>query len=120
MILNKFKRVFMGLAGTSILFVAIFLIIFPVLPVRPLLKIIKLCYFNSSEKLYHWFTQHSVFGSILDKKFVLSKKSFVFRTLLMLALLFGVMYFSDNLIIRLVSTVLVVCAILYNYYKTLK
>ncbi len=120
MLLNKIKRVVMGALGTQLLLIAIFLIIFPVLPVRPLLKLVKTCYFNSSEKLYEWFTGHSVFGSILDKKVILTRKSFYVRTVVLLILLYTVMYVSDYMLIRLVSTIFIVCTILYYYYKTLK
>ncbi len=120
MLLNKIKRVVLGIVGTQLLFIAIFLIIFPILPVRPLLKLIKICYFNSSEKLYDWFTNHRVFGNILYKKNILTKKNFLIRTGILLILLYIAMYVSGNTYIRLVSTVLILCGILYNYYKTLK
>ncbi len=120
MILNKFKRVFMGIAGTGVLFVAIFLIIFPVLPARPLLKFIKLCYFNSSEKLYEWFTNHSVFGYILDNKFILTKNRFIFRTVFAISILFVVMFLSENVVICVIATIIVIFTVIFNYYKTLK
>ncbi len=120
MLLNKIKRVIMGSFGTGLLLIAIFLIIFPILPVKPLLKLIKMCYFNSSEKLYEWFTSHSVFGSILDRKNTLTKKRFLFRTSLLVISLFSVMYISENMLIRIISTLLIVSFILVNYYKTLK
>ncbi len=120
MLLNKFKRVIMGIVGTQLLFIAIFLIIFPVLPVRPLLKLIKLCYFNSSEKLYDWFTEHSVFGSILDRKIIITRRQFSVRVVILLLVLFLVMFITENILLRIISTIIIVCGILYNYYKTLK
>ncbi len=120
MLLNKFKRVILGTLGTQLLFIATFLIIFPVFPVRPLLKLIKLCYFNSSERLYNWFTHHSVFGSILNRKNLLTRRRFFTISVTLVLLLFVVMYVSDNMLIRLFSTLFILCTIIYNYYKTLK
>ncbi len=120
MILNKFKRTFMGTTGTIFLMISIFLILFPIFPVRPLLKCVKLCYFNSSEKLYQWFVTHPVFGAILDKSGGLSKRQFLFRVIFLFMLLFIIMFFTQNFIVRLIATGAFVFSIIYYYYKTLK
>lgn len=120
LLLNKIKRMFMGTTGTVFLMISIFLILFPILPVRPLLKLVKICYFNSSEKLYNWFINHKIFGDILNKSYRISKKQFYFRTILFLLLYFLIMYFIVNVFIRMFCTMVFVFLVLYTYYKTLK
>ncbi len=120
MILNKIKRLFLGTTGTGLLMISIFLILFPVMPVRPLLKLVKLCYFNSSERLYGWLVNHPVFGAILDKSGGLTKGQFFYRVVFLFIIYFGIMYFSSIVLIRITATALFFISIIYYYYKTLK
>ncbi len=120
MILNKIKRLFLGMYGTVLLMISIFLILFPIMPVRPLLKLVKLCYFNSSEKLYGWFVNHPIFGAILDKTRGLTKGQFLYRVVFVFIIYFGIMFFSLNVLVRILATAGFICSIVYYYYRTLK
>lgn len=120
MLLNKIKRFLMGLTGFILLMIAIFLLLFPILPVRPLLKLIELCFFNSSAKIYDWFTKHKIFGTIINKKREISKKQFCARLIITFIVLFGIMFFVTNVFIRTIATVIFVFRIIYDYYRTLE
>ncbi len=120
MILNKIKRLFLGMYGTVLLMISIFLILFPIMPVRPLLKLVKLCYFNSSEKLYGWLVNHPVFGGILDKSSGLTKAQFLYRVIFLFLIYFGIMFLSTNVLIRCIATAVFICSVIYYFYRTLK
>ncbi len=120
MILNKIKRFYMGTAGTIFLMISIFLILFPILPVRPLLKLVKICFFNTSENLYNWFVNHPVFGAILDKSGGHTKGQFIFRVILLFLIYFLIMFLSVNIVLRIIATACFIFSMIYYYYKTLK
>ncbi len=120
MLLNKIKRAFMFITGTILLLISIFFLLFPIIPIRPLLKLTEFCYFNSSEKVYDWYTNHEIFGAILNRKPTLTKSSFYIRLLVSFIILFFVMYFVEVFVIRLIFTLLFIFYTIYCFYNTIK
>lgn len=121
----SFKNHLFIALGFISLALAIIGIFIPLLPTTPFLLLSAAMFFRGSPKLYHWLTNHKIFGEYIRnfreyKAIPLSTKVFAVATLWAVILSTAFFVFDQWLIRGILITIAVGVTIHILHYKTLK
>lgn len=111
------KKIILIIAGNISLSLGIAGIFIPVLPTTPFLLISAACFLRSSDKLYHWLTHHKIFGNYirgyLKFKAISLRAKIISIITLWIVISVTVIFFIDNLYIRIVLVLIAVGVTVY-------
>ncbi len=122
---KKIIRILLVSGGIIALILGLIGIVVPLLPTTPFLLISAACFVKSSDPLYQWLINHKWFGNMIRnyrEHHAISLTAKVSAlTLLWLTIIVGILFFSQNIYIRLMLAVIAIGVSAHIlHFKTLK